>query len=194
LDTFDVLLLPELKSFIIAHDDELKKIGDIPNRGNLEEAKRDPPIRNAILMAYNCRLKPNLLEGTMPHSTEELARLADDDDELPSTEVNATTVRLGNEVDDQILPSELLSSPLWRANVVKLFNLHNSNRDEELMARIDPGAAVSEESKAKADRLNQILNQRFKKFLSGRITGKDNPSVHIGQWCLLVIIYPLLLQ
>ena len=173
LDTFDVLKLPELKSFIIAHDDKLKKVGDIPNRGNLEEAKQDPPVHNAILMAYNCRLRPNLLDGIpMPHSAEELARLADDDDELPSTEVHVTTVRLGDELDDRVLPSEILSDPLWRANVVKLFNLHK--RDEELVARVDPGAAVSEESKATADRLDQILRQRFKKFLSWRIEEKPN--------------------
>ena len=63
LDTFDALKAPELKLFIIAHKGELTKLSDIPNRGHVEEVKRDPPVQNRILMAYNCRLKPNLLES-----------------------------------------------------------------------------------------------------------------------------------
>ena len=58
LDVFDVLKAPELKAFIIAHNDELTKRGDIPNRGKIAEAKADPPVNNYILMAYNCRMKP----------------------------------------------------------------------------------------------------------------------------------------
>ena len=63
LDTFDALKAPELNSLIIAHNNELTKLSHIPNRGKLEEAKRDLPVQIRILMAYYCRLNPSLLEG-----------------------------------------------------------------------------------------------------------------------------------
>ena len=66
LDTFGTLKAKELKAFIITHIDELTKLGDIPNRGNVEEANIDPPVQNSILMAYNCRLNPNLLKEKVP--------------------------------------------------------------------------------------------------------------------------------
>ena len=167
LDTFDTLKLAELTAFIVAHDDTLKRKKDIPKRGNLKEAK-ELGVKNAILMAYNCRMKPNLLEGKQPHSAEDLARFADgDDDDEARTALHMTTVRLAEE--QQILPSELLSNDMWRANAVRLFNLHT--RDGEM--RVDPGAEATEEMKRTADRLDRILRVRFKIFLKARIRQKS---------------------
>ena len=39
LDTFDILRDPQLKAFIIAHDNTLDKVSDIPNHGNLKAAQ-----------------------------------------------------------------------------------------------------------------------------------------------------------
>ncbi len=167
LDTFDALKLADLTAFIIAHDDTLKRKKDIPNRGNLKEAK-EHGVNNAILMAYNCRMKPNLLEGKQPHTAEDLARFADeDDDERESSELNVTTVQIGEE--EQVLPSELLSCNMWRANAVRLFNL--DKRDGEM--RIDPGAEATDDMKRTADRLGQILRLRFKVFRKERIRQKS---------------------
>ena len=150
-----------MKAFIDAHDDTLKKLNDVPNRGNVEKTKADPPEMNSILMACNCRTKPNLLEGKSPHSDEELAKYTEDDEEeSASTELVVSTVRLREH--DNLLLSELLSSQTWRANVVRLFNLHKIEND---LMRIDPSLDVSEEVKSKADVLVKILRQRFRTFL-----------------------------
>ena len=112
MDTFGTLKAKELKVFIITHNDELTKLGDIPNRGKVEEAKRDPPVQNSILMAYNCRLNPNLLNEKIPYSAEELAKFADndEDDDDNATNQRFDTVRLG--AVDQVPSSELLGSNL----------------------------------------------------------------------------------
>ena len=155
--------MPELKSFIVAHDDELMRMKDIPNKGNVKEAK-EYGVMNAIMMAYNCRMKPNLLDGKQPHTDEDLARFADDDEDEPNTnEVNISTVRLG-EVD-KVLPLDLLGCHMWRVNAVRLFNL--DKRDDEM--RVDPGAEVNDDLKVKEDLLVRILHQRFKQVLEQRI-------------------------
>ena len=170
LDIFGKLKAPMLKAFVVAHDNALKKLKDIPKRGNVEEAKADPPVMNSILMAHNCRTKPNLLEGNFPYSDEELAKYAaDDEEESASTELVVSTVRLGEH--DDLLSSELLSSQMWRANAVRLFNLHKNG-----VRRVDPSSDVSEEVRKKADVLVKILRQRFRTFLKQRISSKAKRS------------------
>jgi len=94
---------------------------DIPNKGNVHEAK-DHGVVNAIIMVYNCRLKPNLVERKQPHIAEDLARFADDyKDEPDINNITVFTIRLG-EVD-QIQPLELLGCSMWRANAVRLFKV-----------------------------------------------------------------------
>ena len=44
LKTFDALKLGQLKAFIIAHEDKVKKISEIPKRGRLIEAKADKSL------------------------------------------------------------------------------------------------------------------------------------------------------
>ena len=159
LNMFGGLKVPELKSIIIAHDDELMRMKDIPNKGNVKEAK-EHGVMNTIMVAYNWEMKPNLLDGKQPHTAEDLARFADDDEDEPDTnEVNVSTVRLG-EVD-KVLPSDLLGCHMWRANSVKSFNF--DRKDGEM--HVDLGAEVDEDLKVKGDLLVRILRQRFKTFL-----------------------------
>lgn len=158
-----MLTVPLLKAFIVAHDDELVRLNDIPKKGTVKEAIENGEV-NAISMAHKCRMKPNLLEGKPPHSDEDIAQFAsggDNDGDL--TVLYVTTVRLGE--PEQVLPSELLRCPLWRANIIRLFELQKRND----AMRVDPGLEVSEATKVAADQLLILLRSRFKVLLKRRI-------------------------
>ena len=83
----------------------------------------------------------------------------DEEDDDNANDQRFDTVRLG-EVD-QVLPSELLGSNLWRSNAVKLFNLHRDDREE---LKVDLNLPVNDENKSKADILVKLLNSRFNRF------------------------------
>ena len=143
MDTFGALTKPELKAFLVAHDNELMRMKDILNKGNVKEAKYHGMV-NTIMMAYNCRMKPNLVEGKrkQPSVAKDLARFADDYEDEPDTNnITVSTIRLG-EVD-RIQPSELLGCSMWRANTVRLFKLNE--RDNEM--HVDPAADVTNDLK-----------------------------------------------
>ena len=108
LDTFDILRAPQLKAFVIAHDNTLDKVSDIPNRGNLK-ADQEGTV-NSVVVAFHCKDKPNILHGKAPFSADKMSKYQDDVGE-GSNEIDATTIRLGGERN--ILPSKLLSDPLW---------------------------------------------------------------------------------
>jgi hypothetical protein len=64
-------------------------------------------VLNAIIVANNCRMKPNLIDRKPPHNLEDIARVVNNsvcEDE--DVKVNITYVR--PEQCDQILPSKLL--------------------------------------------------------------------------------------
>ena len=172
MQDFGKLTCPMLKAFIVAHHPELKRMKDIPNKGTVKEAE-EHNAHNAILMAYKCRMSQNLLEGNMPHSAEDIARMTCEVAEEQDGE-NVMTVRL--EELDLVKPSSLLECPLWRANAVRLFGLQA--RSEGL--RVDPGAEVSEEKKVTANKLVLILRNRFKVFLKQRIKEKARRD----HWCM----------
>ena len=69
------LLQAQLKSFILAHDSENQLVSKIPKKGTLDQACAGE--LNSILVAYNCRMQNNLLEGNQPHSADEIARCGD---------------------------------------------------------------------------------------------------------------------
>ena len=75
LEIMSTLLQTQLKLFIVAHDPDNQLISKIPKKGSLAEAKSG--TLNLILVAFNCRTKPNLLEGKQPHSVEEISRCVD---------------------------------------------------------------------------------------------------------------------
>ena len=67
-------------------------------------------------------MKQNLLQGKDPHSEEDLAKVASgggDDGHI--VELCVITVRLGK--TEHVMPSNLLTCPLWRAKAVRLFEL-----------------------------------------------------------------------
>ena len=155
--------MPLLKAFIVAHDEKLMRIKDIPKKGTVKEAVENG-VHNAIMMAYKCRMKSNLLENKFPHSEEDLVKFASGgDDDGDVTELNVTTVRLGETA--HVMPSELLGCPLWRDNVIRLFELQK--RKDNM--RVDPGSEIAEAMKAAANRLLLLLRFRFKILLKRRI-------------------------
>ena len=91
LERFRVLRVPELKAFIVAHDDELLRMKDIPNKGTVKEAM-EHGVHNSIMVAYEYREKPNLLEGEHTHSAEDLAKFAEgDNDDKGSSDIAVST-------------------------------------------------------------------------------------------------------
>ncbi|KAL7545663.1 hypothetical protein ACHAWF_009011, partial [Thalassiosira exigua] len=162
LECFDKLLLAQLKAFIIAHDENLQKISDIPCRGKLKDAMErrndDGKPVNAILMAYRCRDKPNILVGKEPFSQAEIDKVSDGSD-APDPVLTEMVVRLGE--DRTIDPSRLLKDPLWRSNAIRLFHLDEIG--------ISPHDEPSAEMKTKADQLAKLLRGRFKRHLKQRI-------------------------
>ena len=70
LELMSSLLQAQLKSFILAHDNENQLVSKIPKKGTLDQARAGE--LNSILVAYNCRMKNNLLEGKQPHSNNEI--------------------------------------------------------------------------------------------------------------------------
>ena len=67
LEDFAVLTVPLLKAFILAHDDKVKLVKDVPRKGNVKEV-REHGVHNTISQVFECRMKPNLLVGSYPHT------------------------------------------------------------------------------------------------------------------------------
>ena len=163
--------MPLLKAFILAHDDQIKLVKDIPNKGNVKEVVEHGAL-NAILMAYKCKMKPNLLLGKLPHSAADIDKVRGDGGTLE--DLHVTTVRIGD--PDHVKPSVLLGSNVWRASATRLFGLHT--RDGELY--VNPGAEISSEMKMRADALIPLLQACFKLYLEQRIRQKNKRD----HWCL----------
>ena len=147
----------------MARDDKVKFVKYIPNKGNVKEV-REHGVHNAIFQAFECRMKPNLLVGSYPHTQADLNSVQADGDgpNREGSTRNVTTVRVGGCV--QVKPSKLLECPLWGAGATRLLELHK--RNDELC--VDPGADISNKMKLKADSPLTILQGRFKKFLKKR--------------------------
>ena len=150
------LLHVQLKAFILAHDSENQLVSKIPKKGTLDQARAGE--LNSILVAYNCRMKNNLLEGKQPHSSDEIARCGDPEG---NDDLDFVLVKIGGD-EPQILPSKLIRTPIWRTTASRLFNL-----------RIRGESSMIEDPSSKADTLLRIMNQRFRSFLKNRVTVKS---------------------
>ena len=159
----------------MARDDKVKFVKYIPNKGNVKEV-REHGVHNAIFQAFECRMKPNLLVGSYPHTQADLNSVQADGDgpNREGSTRNVTTVRVGGCV--QVKPSKLLECPLWGAGATRLLELHK--RNDEL--RVDPGADISNIMKLRAESLLAILQGRFKQFLKKRINQKSKRD----HWCM----------
>ena len=172
LKHFANLTSPELKVFIRFHDDSIRYVKDIPKtKGSLEEAKRG--LRNRILVAYECREKPSLLEGGMPHNLDEESN---DDDSIQLDDlVMVHTVDSSDDI--AVSPSELLRDQSWIDSIVELFCL-----DEYVPSCFKSGVSLDDQQtkdKAElmktADILVKMLRQRLKEHIKIRaISRRDH--------------------
>lgn len=101
VEMFGELNRDELAAFILARDTTATSKSSLPNKGTVAEAKRGFP--NRILRAFECRDKPNFIEGALPHDLSSL-----DDNEEDVSAFNAYVLTLGS--DDDITPAELLGN------------------------------------------------------------------------------------
>ena len=102
-----------------------------------------------------------------------------------------TSVLLGE--TEQVMPSDLLGCPLWRASAVRLFELQKRKGN----MRVKPGLKVSQEMKMTANSLLLILRSRFKVFLRRRIkdaSGRDHWSMRFASNNLPVVAAILVLS
>ncbi|KAL7498904.1 hypothetical protein ACHAWT_008594 [Skeletonema menzelii] len=170
---FANLTSPELKAFIRYHDDSIRYVKDIPTtKGSIEEADRG--LRNRILVAWQCRDKPSLLDGDMPHNLEEEG---DDGKEAIQLDDIVMVHTVNNHDDNAMSPSELLGNQSWVDSAVKLFCLDeymqscfksDANLDDGLMK-------YKAELQKKADVLVKMLRQRLKEHIKTRaISRRDH--------------------
>jgi len=102
-------------------------------------------------VAYDCRNKPNLLEGNLPF---DLSDVVEEDD---SSELIVEMLSLTEE--DDILPSHLLSKAKWVKFATKLLDLDKVSAITEISPKI----------KEKADLLVRMIRGRFSEHIKSRI-------------------------
>ncbi len=167
LKHFAKLNSPDLKNFIRYHDDSIRYIKEIPKtKGTYEEASRG--LRNRILVAFQCRNKPNNLDGELPHNLDE--EIDDSDDTIQL--YDRVTVHTVDECNDNnsVSPSELLRNQSWIQSAVKLFCL-----EEYTPSCFKSDAPLDDRQKkekaellTKADILVKMLRQRLKDHIKNR--------------------------
>ena len=74
---------------------------------------REYGVHNAISQAFECRMKPNLLVDSYPHTQAALdsAQANGDGTNREGSSRNVTIVRVGER--DQVKSSKLLGCPVW---------------------------------------------------------------------------------
>ena len=155
LENFASILAPELDTFILAHDEKVKKKSDIPSKkGTLEDAKAKKEFK--ILRAFNCREKQNQIDRIVPNDLEAF------DSEITRPKKRRRTHRTITILDEsnKITASRLLSDNEWVKRLEELLD----------MTTMVENVTVREEDKKNADMLANILRVRMKNQINGRVT------------------------
>lgn len=156
LDMIAELNGDQLGYFILARLDGEKykftSLSSLPKKGTLEEAQ-DENAWTKIRIAYNCLENPNCVEGKLPFDLTVV------EDETSEEDFTPTVISLSD--DDDVLPSQLLSSEQWVKYVIELFNLEDMGIAE-----------VTKEEMDKADLLVKLLRERYYPHIKGRIKNK----------------------
>ncbi len=159
MEMFGTLTCPELDAFIMAHQDAEKpqftSKSKIPKKGSVAEASEETAF-NKIRLAYDCRTKPNSIEGKYPYELSVL-----DVEEDVSPDLDPTVVSLGK--DNTVLPSDLLGKESWIKLVIELFDLEKLGVTTEVTAQ----------QMEHADLLVKILRDRFREHLDDRVKKKS---------------------
>ena len=95
------------KLLILSHDGVNQLVSTILKKGTLDEEHAG--VFNSILVGFKCRRNTNLVEGKGPHSKNGISLCAS-----PVGEDNNLFVYLSKLVALQIMPLQLLESPMWR--------------------------------------------------------------------------------
>lgn len=148
------------------------------NKGSVKVAKElmesrghDAPLELTdpfILWAYKCRCKP--IKAAWEASAIESADGAEVDASEPvENEEGGDGIAelVISEIADcsGVLPSELLSNPLWVSIVCRLFGVDRPNASQV--------SGINQEEKDRADMLVKILRLRMKTFTKRRKVSKD---------------------
>ena len=162
LKHFSNLNASQLVTFIHAHDPEAAKMKktDISaklKKGTVESAKLG--VNSKLLMAFNCRNMPNLIEGKLPHDLSNST----------TTEDKSLSVKVITLTDDEgILPSKLLSDPRWVKQLMNLFDMEKWISPNDI--------DIDNKTKERADMLVKMLRLRCKHHLKVRIKQKSRRS------------------
>eukprot|EP00984_Skeletonema_dohrnii_P032677 scaffold27202_cov108-Skeletonema_dohrnii-CCMP3373.AAC.2 len=163
------VLSPDLLDFILAHDDDVKLKKDVPStKGKLEDALNGKKCR--ILHAFDCRMKPNRIEGKPPHDLQAFDQETSRRQQQQSAPRNIRTVTLWDRTK-AVTASKLLSNVKWVNTLENVFDLSTLMRDD-----------VSEEDKQNADVLVDLLRVRLTNHVNGRIEEESKRNDPIWNW------------
>ncbi len=160
LEMFAGLKCDELHAFIMARQDrdkpEFTAKSKIPKKGTLKDAALGE--RKKILIAFDSRVLKNVFTDSLPYNIT----MTDKVDGSAIDQLGILSTSLGQEDEERVLPSHLLSDDRWVGLVVDFLDLENMNITKN----------ITHQQKEKADHLVKILQNRFKQHLVRRI--KDN--------------------
>ena len=146
---FASLKCDELDAFIMACQDcdkpEFTAKSKIPKKGTLKDAALGK--RNKILIAFDSQVLKNVFTDSLPYNISMINKV----DGSAIDQLGILSISLGQEDEERVLPSHLLSDNRWVGLVVDLLDLENMN----IMTN------VTHQQKVKADHLGKILQKRF---------------------------------
>eukprot|EP00985_Skeletonema_marinoi_P023355 scaffold15522_cov92-Skeletonema_marinoi.AAC.1 len=163
------VLSPDLLDFILAHDDDVKLKKDVPStKGKLEDALNGKKCR--ILHAFDCRMKPNRIEGKAPHDLQAFDEETSRRQQQQSAPRNIRSVTLWDRTK-AVTASKLLSDEEWVDTLGNVFNVDTLMRND-----------VSEEDRQNADVLVDLLRVRLTNHVNGRIEEESKRNDPIWNW------------
>jgi hypothetical protein len=157
---FAGLKCDELDAFIMARQDrdkpEFTTKSKIPKKGTLQDAALGR--RNKILIAFDSQVLKNEFTDSLPYNIS----MTDKVDGSAIDQLGILSISLGQENEERVLPSHLLSDDRWVGLVVNLLDLKNMNITTN----------ITHQQKEKADHLLEILQNRLKQHLVHQIKDK----------------------
>jgi hypothetical protein len=150
---FTSLKCDELDAFIMAHQDcnkpEFTVKSNIPKKGTLKDAALDK--RNKIIIAFDSQVLKKVLPDSLPYNINRTNKV----DGSAIDHLGILSISLGQEDEERVLPSHLLSDDRWVGLVVDLLDLENMNITSN----------ITHQQKEKADHLVKSLQNRFEQHL-----------------------------
>jgi hypothetical protein len=125
LKMFAGLKCDELDAFIMAHQDcdkpKFTAKSEIPKKGTLKDAALGK--RNKILIAFDSQVLKNVFTDSLPYNISMTNKV----DGSAIDQLGILSISLGQEDEERVLPSHLLSEDRWVGLVVDLLDLETMN-------------------------------------------------------------------